>query len=118
LVFAINEQLKTAMQRFSKDANVISGAKNFLSRLSKLKTSSQLASFLHTAGSTIGMTRRSGTVIRVQPTSIQRRASGRSRGAKRLAVVRPSGVRSHRNERARNLAENIEKNQPNAKGHG
>lgn len=75
---------------------------------------------MSTAGSTISLRHRSRATIHVQPTTISRRKPGVTRGSKRLLVGRPVKTDNNKRnvlKRKRNLAENVRKNVPNAKGH-
>lgn len=92
----------------------------FMQRLQRVQTTGQLASFLCTQGSSIPLHHSRRARIRVQPTSVSRRADGVTRGAKRLPVGRPPNTDAGccRPKRPRNLAYNISKCQPNAKSHG
>lgn len=58
--------------------------------------------------------------IRVQPTALERRRSGVTRGSKRIAAGRPVGEPTVKRmkKKQRNLARNIAQNQANAKSHG
>ena len=76
-------------------------------------------SFLHTAGgASVPLRRRSGTTIKVQPTTIARRSLTLTRGSKRFPVGRPAKQEKLINKRKRNLGHNIKNNLPNAKSHG
>jgi len=89
-----------------------------LDRLKKVKSPAMWESFLSTAGSKISLRHRSRATIHVQPTTLARRRSGVTRGSKRLSVGRPKNNDPPKKKRRRNLAENVEKNIPNAKSHG
>lgn len=112
--------------KFAKDAgesNLISGIDKAIERLGKVRNASQLASFIHTIGSTncIGGRIRSRGTIGVQPTSLSRRRSSLPHGRKRLAAGRPLGSSAKKDgssaKRRRCLAANVEMNRPNAKTH-
>lgn len=103
--------LASKMKQFGSNVEGVTAATKFLSRLQKITSQSQLISFLHTAGSTIGKFQRSGAAIHVQPGSIQRRRPGLTRGCKRL----PAGRRSKDfqpvfKKRRHNLATNAANN--------
>lgn len=102
--------LKTCHESFGSSSN---GLRILNDRLKAIKTEGQWESFIHTAGNSVPLRKRNAT-IKVQPTSISRRAAGVTRGSKRL----PSG-RKFKNEkiikkRKRSLALNIKLNTPNA----
>lgn len=95
-----------------------SGLKMIETRLKKICTEGMWESFLHTAGSSVPIRRRSGTAIKVQPTSIVRRSLTLTRGSKRFPVGRPATQEQLKKKRKRNLGINIKNNLPNAKSHG
>ncbi|GBM66095.1 hypothetical protein AVEN_169767-1 [Araneus ventricosus] len=68
----------------------LSGLNKFLKKLQNVKSSGSWESFLHTAGNGVGIRRRYGAAIRVQPTSIARRSTFITRGSKRFPVGRPA----------------------------
>ena len=83
----------------------------FIRRLRAVKNTSQLSSFLITAGSSVFKT--SGAFRRkivCQPTSIARRQDGQPRG-------KASVMRGRSTKRKRNLSKSIELNVPNGKVH-
>jgi len=71
-------------------------------------------------GSAVPLARRHRAAIRVQPTAVNRRRPGITRGSKRLPAGRPpkSEKRTRPSKRPRNLQMNVDANQPNAKSHG
>jgi len=71
--------------------------------------------FLHTAGNCISTRQRDSARIKVQPTTIAKRAVGITRGRKHLLGGRPSKDENPPKTRKRNLGLNINSNQPNAK---
>ncbi|GBN39051.1 hypothetical protein AVEN_126593-1, partial [Araneus ventricosus] len=94
----------------------LSGLNKFLKKLQNVKSSGSWESFLHTAGNSVGIRRRSGAAIRVQPTSIARRSPFITRGSKRFPGGRPAGAPLSK-KRKHSLGANIKFNQPNAKRH-
>lgn len=101
------------------------GNKDFLEPLNKIiqnmnsvTSTNSFNSQLHSIGSAV---RRGGAgrgKIPCQPTSVSRRANGRPRGAAPLCKGwRPAGAATAASKRARNLAENVNKNLANAKSH-
>lgn len=102
----------------TKFGSSASGLKMIEKRLKKISTEGMWESFLHTAGSSVPIRRRSGTTIKVQPTSIARRSLTLTRGSKRFPVGRPATQDQLKNKRKRNLGINIKNNLPNAKSHG
>ena len=111
----IASDLKSKLIQFGMDADIVAGANKFSSRLAKINTASQLATFLHSAGSIIGKFGRSGGTISVQPGSIQRRRPGVTRGAKRVPPGRRSAAfgQAPSKKRKHNLALNEGNNVPN-----
>lgn len=96
-----------------------SGLKMIECRLKKITSEGMWESFLHTAGGvSVPLRRRSGTTIKVQPTTIARRSLTLTRGSKRFPVGRPAKQEKLINKRKRNLGHNIKNNLPNAKSHG
>ncbi|GBN70768.1 hypothetical protein AVEN_264323-1 [Araneus ventricosus] len=69
----------------------LSGLNKFLKRIKNVKSSGNWETFLHTAGSSMPLKRRSGAAIRVKPTSIARRSANITKGSKRLPEGRPAG---------------------------
>lgn len=96
----------------------LSGINKLEEKLKKIKTQGQWENFLHTAGNCISTRQRDGARIKVQPTTIARRAVGVTRGSKRLLGGRPPKGENPPKKRKRNLGLNINSNQPNAKSHG
>jgi len=96
----------------------LSGINKLEEKLKKIKTQGQWEHFLHTAGNCIPTRQRDGARIKVQPTTIARRAVGVTRGSKRLLGGRPPKGENPPKKRKRNLGLNINSNQPNAKSHG
>ncbi|CAL1284833.1 unnamed protein product [Larinioides sclopetarius] len=72
---------------------------------------------LATLGNNVSLKKNSGVAIKVQPTSIARRAAGVTKGSKRLACGRPANGLQASKKRKHNLSQNIKMNQPNAKKH-
>ena len=114
------ELLQEILNQFAENndryKSSFSGLNKFLTRLKKVKSSGSWETFLHSAGNNVPLRFRSGSAIRVQPTSISRRPSNLTRGSKRLpagrsAAAPPSKKRKHC------LSLNIKLNQPNAKRH-
>jgi len=100
---------------------VRNGLEFFKKRLDRVTSESQLASFLHTAGSAVPLRYRAGAAIRVQPTSLSRRRPGITRGSKRAPSGRPAAsavVGAARRKRPRALGTNISRNVQNSKSHG
>jgi MULE transposase domain len=91
-----------------------------LKRLNNINTGSQWETFLHTQGAGVSSVYRSGSAIRVQPTSLSRRRPSVTRGSKRIAAGRPplSTLERYHRKRRHSLGPNITMNQPNAKQHG
>lgn len=104
---------------FKKHNNVASTSvlSKCLDRLKKVKSVIMWESFWSTAGNNISLRHRSRATIHVQPTIMARRRPGVTRSSKMLPEGRPKNNDPHKKKR-RNLAENIEKNIPNAKLHG
>jgi len=96
----------------------LSGINKLEKKLKKIKTQDQWEHFLHTAGNCISTRQRDGARIKVQPTTIARRAVGVTRGSKHLLRGRPSKGENPPKKRKRNLGLNINSNHPNAKSHG
>lgn len=96
-----------------------SGTDKILKRLKHVTTSMQWETFLHTQGAGVNCTYRSGSMIRVQPTSLSRRRPNVTRGSKRIPAGRPplSAAQNHRRKRLRSLGTNVSLNQPNASSH-
>ncbi|GBO40924.1 hypothetical protein AVEN_161031-1 [Araneus ventricosus] len=65
----------------------LNGLNKFLSLLRNVKTQGNWESFLHIAGGSIPLRYRSGSAIRVQPTSLSRRPANLTRGSKRLSLI-------------------------------
>ena len=91
-------------------------------QLNNIGSSVQLNSLLHSAGPSSGCSYRGGAgrgKIRVQPTSISRRAEGQPRGAARLGKGRrPDALPRKPAKRRRCLADSVAANVANAKSHG
>jgi len=94
------------------------GIKKLEQRLKKIKSKGQWENFLHTAGNCVPLRNRDGATIKVQPTTIARRSAGITKGSKRLLAGRPPLGENVAKKRKRNLNQNINCNQPNAKSHG
>lgn len=92
----------------------------YLAKIKQVHTSGQLKAFLRSKATNVTLYKHHRSVIGVQPTSIARRPTGVTRGAKRLLVGRPPNTDTirHRTKRPRNLAYNIANLHPNAKSHG
>lgn len=99
-----------------KHKSSLSGLNKFLKTLKCIKSPGSWESFLHTAGNNIGIRRRSGAAIRVQPASIARRSAHLTKGSKRLPIGRPASAMPNK-KRKHSLSKNVKLNQPNAKGH-
>lgn len=92
------------------DPQVTSGMKRLTTRLQRLKTPNQLASFYHWLASAPYMVqRRAGAGIHVNSAARQRRKQDQPKGNMPL--------QTGRNARAHNLANNVKLNQQNAKKH-
>lgn len=92
--------------------------KIFLKKLGNVKTKNSWETFLSTCGKQISLRHADKAKIRVQPTWISRRRPGVTRGSSRLVVGRPANNENIKKiKRKRNLQQNINKNQPNAKSH-
>jgi len=89
-----------------------------LDRLKKVRSVAMWESFLSTAGNNISLRHRSRVTTNVQPTTLARKKPEVTKGSKRLSVGRPKNNDPLKKKRKRNLAENVEKNIPNAKPHG
>ncbi|CAI6370215.1 unnamed protein product [Macrosiphum euphorbiae] len=68
--------------------------------------------------STVALRRRDSAMIKVQPTSIERRSAKVTKGSKRLLAGRPPLGEKTTVKKKRNLGLNINLNQRNAKSHG
>ncbi|CAI6358484.1 unnamed protein product [Macrosiphum euphorbiae] len=124
-----NNVLKPVQQDFQSVVDLMVhkndefGSKNeslniFLKKLGNVKTKNSWDTFLSTCGKQISLRHANKAKIRVQPTSISRRRPGVTRDSSRLVVGRPAKTEnSKKNKRKRNLQQNINKNQPNAKSH-
>lgn len=115
----IQELIKTNFEKFKRNTSA-SVLTKCLDHLKKIKSVAIQESFLSTAGSTILLRHRSRATIHVQPTTISRRKPGVTRDSKRLLVGRPAKTdinKINERKRKRNLAKNVRKNIPNAKGH-
>jgi len=115
----IQELIKTNFEKFKRNTSA-SVLTKCLDRLKKVKSVATWESFLSTAGSSISLRHRSRATIHVQPTTISRRKPGVTRGSKRLLVGRPAKTDNNKRnaiKRKRNLAQNVRRNVPNAKGH-
>ncbi|GBN33087.1 hypothetical protein AVEN_7625-1 [Araneus ventricosus] len=86
-------------------------------RLKKISSVGQWEKFLHTAGGSIQLRIRNSSTIRVQPTSIARRAPKMTKGSKRLQVGRPPAGDVTSKKRKHCLSENINLSKLNAKLH-
>ncbi|CAH0560621.1 unnamed protein product [Brassicogethes aeneus] len=106
--------IKTFHKSFGSSSN---GLRILNDRLKAIKSEGQWESFLHTAGNSVPLRRRNAT-IKVQPTSISRRAAGVTRESKRLPSGRKFKDEKVIKKRKRNLAQNIKLNKPNALSHG
>lgn len=114
----IQELFKSNLEKYTSSTSV-SILSKCLNRLKKVKSAASWESFLSTAGSNISLRHRTRATIRVQPTAINRRKPGITRGSKRLPLGRPMNTDINRKKkRKRNLGENVQKNVPNAKSHG
>jgi len=112
----IQKLFKSNLEKYTSSTSVLSKC---LNRLKKVKCAASWESFLSTAGSNISLRHRNRATIKVQPTAINRRKLGITRGSKRLPVGRPLNTDINRKKkRKRNLGENVQKNVPNAKSHG
>ncbi|XP_042913276.1 uncharacterized protein [Parasteatoda tepidariorum] len=78
----------------------LNGLNTFLKRLKSIKSTGTWETFLHTAGNCMHFRRRSGSAIRVQPTSIARRSAQVTRGSKRLPGGRSASVPPKKKEKA------------------
>ena len=100
------------------DDNTVDAFKKAVSRIRSMKNSNTLNSSLSTFGSFMRVRKHGGGMIPVQPTAIQRRQIGVSRGKRPLGKGRrPSDLRAKRLKRPHNLALNIKENRANAKSH-
>jgi len=92
--------------------------KIFLKKLGNVKTKISWETFLSTCGKQISLRHADKAKIRVQPISISRRRPEITRGCRKLVVGRPATNKNSKKLRQkRNLQQNINKNQPNAKSH-
>ncbi|GBN64069.1 hypothetical protein AVEN_91811-1 [Araneus ventricosus] len=115
LISYVIECLKACDKKFGSSK---SGLNKIAQRLNKISSVGQWEKFLHTAGSCIHIRNRSGSTIKVQPTSIARRGPRITKGCKRVPAGRPpTGVASSK-KRKHSLSSNINLPQPNAKLHG
>jgi len=90
----------------------------FLRRLNRVKSRGDWEAFLQSG--TVPVHRRAGSNIHVQPTAVERRRPGVTRGCKRLHAGRPP-VTAERRKRAKlmhALSRNVRQNKCNAKIHG
>lgn len=108
-------------EKHRKFGSTLSGLQTMHKRVRRVQTPGQWQweSFLHTIGSAVPLARRQHAAIRVQPTALNRRRPGVTRGSKRLPPGRPGkSVHMVQAKRRRNLQVNVDANQPNAKSHG
>ncbi|CAL1267529.1 unnamed protein product [Larinioides sclopetarius] len=84
--FFFMEVLHSCNEKFGSSK---SSLKKITERLKKLSPVGQWEKFLHTTGGSIPMRIRDSCTIRVQPTSIARRAPKITKGSKRLPAGRP-----------------------------
>ncbi|CAI6376429.1 unnamed protein product [Macrosiphum euphorbiae] len=113
----IQELFKSNLERYTSSTSV-SVLSKCLDRLKKVKSAASWESFMSTAGSNISLRHRTRATIRVQPTAINRRKLGITRGSKRLPLGRPLNADINRKRKEKNLGENVQKNVPNAKSRG
>lgn len=75
--------LQNKVQQYSagNSESVITGLNKALSRLSKVKSESEMSKFLHNFGSGIPQHYRTRAAIRMQPTALSRRRTGITRGS-------------------------------------
>jgi hypothetical protein len=99
----------------SSDDFLLKSMKKFSANALKLQTGMQLASFCN---STSTARPRVGRKIHVQPTSVVRRTTTKSRNRRVMRSGRPIGGVKKVAKRPRNLALNVSENRLNAKSHG
>jgi len=115
----LDEVLLLLREKHSQFGSTMSGLQTMKKRLRRVHSSNQWESFLHTIGSAIPLAHRHRAAIHVQPTAVNRRRPGVTRGTKRLPTGRPAkGDKRAPPKRRRNLQLNVSANQPNAKSHG
>ncbi|CAL1287121.1 unnamed protein product [Larinioides sclopetarius] len=105
---------RDTLEKFDPSGPVMEKA---LMRLKKISSEGQCETLLATLGNNVSLKKNSGVTIKVQPTSIARRAAGVTKGSKRLACGRPANGLQASKKRKHNLSQNIKMNQPNAKKH-
>ena len=107
-------------QKHEQFGNNISGLRRMIRRLQHVQTATQWETFMHSGGASVPLSQHHRATIRVQPGSVGRRRPGVSRGSKRRPTGRPpsSDPPRKRRKRPRNLQLSVDRNQPNAKGHG
>jgi hypothetical protein len=99
----IQELFKSNLEKYTAttSASILSKC---LDRLKKVKFIASWESFLSTAGSNVSLRHRTLATIRVQPTALNRRKPGITRGSKRLPLGRPLNTdKNKRNKRKKNL---------------
>jgi len=109
-------RLSQMLQSNSTDEALMRAASKFTTRISRISTPMQLYQFL--TSSDTQNTRRARK-IRVQPTSIARRADGATHGSARHRAGRPlTCLKRSATKRPRLLSANVAADRPNAKSHG
>ena len=101
------------------DSNTVQALKKAIIRLKSVKNSNTLNSSLFMFGSNVGVKRNGGGMIPVQPSAIQRRQAGLSRGRRPLGKSgrKPNCLPEKKVKRPHDLGLNISKNRANAKSH-
>ena len=112
------QTLKEAVE-YHADDNTVQALKKAVLRLKSVKNSNTLNSSLFMFGSSVGIKRSGGGMIPVQPSAIQRRQAGLSRGKRPLGKSgrKPNCLPEKKAKRPHNLALNIKENRANAKSH-
>lgn len=110
------DTIKAKHQTYGSSPTIINRC---LKRLQNVKHRGAWDTYLSSFGTNIGIRKRSGAAIRVQPTALARRKAGVTKGSKRLPSGRPPSCETRSTfKRKRDLASNVRKNVPNAKSHG
>jgi len=109
-------RLSQMLQENSSDQGLVKAAEKFAIRLRKISSPMQLYQFFTAAEQ---RNTRGGRLIRVQPTSVARRAEGSTHGSARHRAGRPLACPNRRGiKRDRSLSANVAASRPNAKSHG
>ena len=104
----------------NKFGTSISAVKLFCQRLKQVKTSTAWESFMFTAGSSCAQRYKRNASIKVQPTALNRRKIGLTRGSKKRPLGRPASGEpvKKRPKKKHCLSQNVKINQQNAIKHG